>query len=163
MRIRDGRNSAITRPAIFPGVLRVAAAVLRPTKMICWTSLSACFRHAQVHARYKTRFSERIIASLYEYLTATIARTFLLSRGYDIKRRQKRRSRRTTFNGEFIPQNRTVVARYNCCRNGICKWTVNRAAQEAALSTARKNHRVTQIEKYISTHRFSSTPVYYTL
>lgn len=125
---------AITRPAIFPGIrarIRVlytytSGEILDVTFRLLPTCSAARNRRMR-----QARFSERIIAGLYEYTARRHIRTFLLvpciKRRSSCARVQKPAKSRggyataVAFNGEFISRKGTLVARYNCCRNGICK------------------------------------------
>lgn len=142
---------AITRPAIFPGIAREYGYIHGEILDVTFRPLSTCSA-ARNRRMQQPRFSERIIAGLLRIYRRGHIRTFLLVlciKSADpvagaCKSRQKAAACATgvAFNGEFIPQKRAVVARYNCCRNGICKWTVNRAPREAVIGR-RKNHRIT--------------------
>lgn len=121
---------AITRPAIFPGIAREYGYIHGEILDVTFRPLSTCSA-ARNRRMQQPRFSERIIAGLLRIYCRGHIRTFLLvlyvlNRRIQLRARAKagkklRRATGVAFNGEFIPRKCAVVARYNCCRNGICK------------------------------------------
>lgn len=157
MRIRDRRN---TRPAIFPvtHVSRVSAGKVRPAKMLD-ASLSACLRHAQLRLApvFPSVSSPGLLRISRRALSFSLADTTYIKRRGKKKTaaRDGRRLMETSYREIARSSLDTTVA-----ETGYANEQLTGPRERRLLSTARKNHRVTQIEKYAQAY---IRLIYYTL